>query len=255
MSFVSADMSKRTLRNAGWVSIYGTILGAWVLVLLMATTRPGRDIPLELWASLCASAGEARLGALWLMWSVMVLAMMLPTFVPSLRTYADLKATGAASQAGLVALALGYVVVWIGAAGFGALAQAYLARSGLVSPLGQSLSPYLSGGLLLGAGLYQFSALKEACLSKCRHPLTSFLADWREGLGGSFQMGVRQGMVCLGCCWVLMGLGFVGGTMALGWMAVATLFMTFEKLPAFGRYLTKPVGWALVLSAPLPFLF
>lgn len=238
-------------RGWHWIAVYSTILIAWIGVVLMARGLPGADLPSEIWESLCLAAADANYSALYAMWALMVLAMMLPTFLPTMRTYDDLRIAGAGSWSGSLALVAGYVLVWIIAAGLGAGAQWFLSRTGYLSPLGQSLSPWLTAALLVGAGLYQFSRLKEACLSKCRMPMTFFMERWRPGPAHAFRMGLDLGVICLGCCWALMGLGFVGGTMALGWMGAATLFMTFEKLPAFGRYLTRPAGVALIIAAPV----
>ena len=120
-----------------------------------------------------------------------------------------------------------------------------LLRADLVSVFGDSRSGILSGGLLLVAGAYQFTQLKEACLSKCRRPLVFFMQHWEEG---PLRNGLRLGAVCLGCCWALMLLAFVGGVMNLAFMGLATLFMVLEKLPEIGRWLTRPMGALLLLS-------
>ncbi|MCU9846527.1 DUF2182 domain-containing protein [Defluviimonas sp. WL0024] len=241
-------------RAMGWLGLYGVILAAWAGVALMARGLPGAEagsVPAEFWAALCASAGEAEPVALWAMWALMASAMMLPTFVPALRTFTDLSATGATTGPGAVALVAGYVAVWLAASVFGAAAQWALARGGMLTPAGVSLSPWLTAALLFGAGAYQFSAIKAACLAKCRMPLTFFLQHWRPGATAAFGMGLRLGALCLGCCWALMALGFIGGTMNLVWMGAATLFMTLEKLPEIGRRLTRPAGSALILAGGL----
>ncbi len=236
-------------RALGWAGFYGGILLAWLAVALMAREQGAAGgVPAEFWAAICASAAEASLPALWAMWALMVAAMMLPTFVPALRTYTDLSATGATNGVGAVALVAGYGAIWLGASVIGAVAQAELSRAGLLTPFGASLSPWLTAALLAGAGLYQFSAAKAACLAKCRMPLTFFMEHWRPGAPAAFAMGLRLGALCLGCCWALMALGFIGGTMNLIWMGVATLFMTLEKLPDLGRHLTRPTGWALIVA-------
>jgi predicted metal-binding membrane protein len=124
--------------------------------------------------------------------------------------------------------------------------QLALYRFGLISAIGDSLSDWLTAGLLLGAGLYQFSPVKEACLAKCRRPLTFFMQHWDEG---PWRNGVRLGLVCLGCCWALMLLAFVGGVMNLAFMGVATLIMVGEKMDSVGRYITRPLGIVLISGA------
>lgn len=93
------------------------------------------------------------------------------------------------------------------------------------------------------AGAYQFTALKAACLSKCRAPVTFYMQHWSDG---PLKLGLRLGATCLGCCWALMLLAFVGGIMSLAFMGLATLIMTLEKLPDIGRWLSRPLGVALL---------
>ena len=180
------------------------------------------------------------------MWAIMVAAMMLPGFVPAVRTFLELP--GRATRHGRLAPALvaGFLAVWGAVALIGASVQQALAGAALVGPTGASLTPWLTAGLLLLAGGYQFTALKAACLTQCQAPLTWFMGHWRDGAGGAFAMGTRLGALCVGCCWALMALGFVGGTMNLMFMGLATVFMTLEKLPRIGQHLTAPAGCALI---------
>lgn len=219
-----------------WPAAYGLILLGWLGLFAMVPAEADR--PPGFWEALCVGAGEAGFGTLWAMWALMAIAMMLPTFLPALRTYLGLGAVGASDGRGAAALIAGYVAVWIGAASVGAAAQMALARL-----------PEVAGaeaGLLVLAGLYQFSRMKSACLSKCRMPLTFFMERWRPGALHAFRMGAELGVICLGCCWALMALGLIGGAMNLLWMGAATLFMALEKLPDIGRPLTRPAGWALI---------
>ena len=126
-----------------------------------------------------------------------------------------------------------------------------LFQAGLLTAFGDSRSGVLSAVLLAVAGVYQFSAVKEACLSNCRRPLSFFMQHWDEG---ALRNGVRLGLVCLGCCWALMALAFVGGVMNLAFMGLATVIMVLEKLPDLGRWLTRPLGAAL-LGASVWILF
>jgi len=238
-------------RGLGWLVFFGAILGAWIALLAMVRADPasGLDgLPEGVWASLCLPAGEARFLPLMAMWALMGAAMMLPGFVPALATFRDLAAAGAGEAGASAALVAGYLAVWLAAAAVGAGAQSALAGAALLNPGGALISPLASAGLLIVAGLYQFSGAKSACLSRCRHPLTYFLGRWRPGARAAFGMGAELGLVCLGCCWALMALAFVGGTMNLMWMGLATLFMAAEKLPEIGRPLTRPAGIGLILA-------
>jgi predicted metal-binding membrane protein len=183
---------------------------------------------------------------LFSMWAIMMAAMMGPTFVPTMRAYEDLITSADGSRSGSVGVVLGFFVVWVGFAGLIAFAQYRLIEVGVLTAMGQSVSKYFSAGLLLSAGVYQFTALKDRCLDHCRSPTFQFLAHWRTGFSGGVYMGLHHGAYCVACCWGLMVIGFVGGVMDLLWMGGATLLMTLEKLPQVGRYLTRPLGVGLI---------
>jgi predicted metal-binding membrane protein len=235
--------------GALWLGFFALILAAWAGLFAMVITSPLTGMPAGLWEALCLGAASADLGSLFAMWMLMSAAMMLPTFVPALRTFVNLGAAGATRPVDAAALVAGYGVVWVGGALVGAVAQQALSRAGLLAPDGASLSLWLTAGLLLVAGLYQFTHLKAACLAKCRMPLTFFMERWAPGARRAFRMGLELGALCFGCCWALMALAFVGGTMNLIWMGAATLFMVMEKLPDIGGPLTRPAGYLLVLAA------
>lgn len=201
-------------------------------------------------AVLCGQHAPSGLVTTIAMWCLMWVAMMAPTALPLLRTYRHMAAGsgGRIPRAGFHALLAGYLVVWaLFSAGAGA-AQHLLAAAGAVTDTGVSAAPWLTTGLLAAAGLYQFSALKHACLSRCRSPMAFFLSSWRPGARGALAMGLRHGADCVGCCWALMALAFVGGTMNLAWMGVAMVLMIVEKLP-IGRRLTVPLGAVLIAAA------
>jgi predicted metal-binding membrane protein len=188
------------------------------------------------------------------MWAAMTAAMMLPTLVPTLAVYLALPARARPGPSGAVALIAGYLAVWGLAAAAFALAQAGLIRLGALGPAAALTSPYASAGLLIGAGLWQFTATKTACQTACLRPELRFLAHLTPGIPGAAAMGVRIGLACIGCCWALMALAFVGGAMSLLWMGIATVFMVLEKLPGLGAHLRRPAGAALILAGlALPF--
>lgn len=170
-------------------------------------------------------------------------AMMAPTAFPSFATYDDLSHSAKGTR--FSHLVFGYLTIWIGFSVLAAALQLALFQMNLISAFGDSISVVFSAALLALAGLYQFSPIKDACLSKCRQPLTFFMAHWDEG---PLRNGVRLGVICLGCCWTLMLLGFVGGVNNLAFMGLATLIMVFEKLPQVGRYLTRPLGVVLLAA-------
>lgn len=216
-----------------WLAFFALILGAWVALFMM---------PMP-------ASGHVSYAVVMMMWGLMTAAMMAPTFVPTLKTYRDLTHTKVAGNGGFLALLAGYLAVWLGFSGLAAGAQLGLLRLDLVGAGGASLSWGLNAVLLAFAGGYQFSRLKNACLSECRAPLTFFMGAWQPGITGAARMGLRLGVICLGCCWALMALGFVGGTMNLLWMGIATFVMVVEKLPELGRHITRPLGILLLAGS------
>ena len=238
----------RRMGGAQWLALYALILGAWALLYAMALPANLRDGAViygaDFLASLCVVAPDAAgFARITLMWALMAAAMMAPTALPAFATYEDL---GESAETRLTALVAGYLGVWLGFAVLAAAAQMALFEAGLLTAFGDSRSGFLSTALLALAGLYQFSPAKAACLSRCRRPLAFFMAHWDEG---PLRNGLRLGLVCLGCCWALMALAFVGGVMNLAFMGLATGVMVLEKLPEIGRWLTRPLGAALLVSA------
>lgn len=241
----------RMMGQTHWIALYALILSAWGLLYAMAIPADLRAASatygLEFLASLCVATPDAAgFVGLVAMWAIMSAAMMAPTALPALATYDDLAAAGA--QTRLPVLVAGYLTIWLGFSVFAAAGQLALFGAGLIDPFGTSLSTWLSVGLLTLAGAYQFTPMKEACLSKCRAPMMFFLEHFEEG---PWRNGLRLGAVCLGCCWALMLLGFVGGVMNLAFMGIATVLMALEKLPVLGRWLTRPMGLGLLAAAAL----
>lgn len=235
----------RAMGAPHWLALFGVILCAWVILYAMAIPAELREGAVifgsDFIASLCVvtpdMGGYLRMVA---MWGLMSAAMMAPTALPAFATYDDLPGTR------LWPLVAAYLVVWLGFSLLAAGVQMALFQAGLVSDFGDSRSAVLSAALLMLAGLYQFSTTKEACLSKCRAPLMFFMQHFEEG---PWRNGLRLGLVCLGCCWALMLLAFVGGVMNLAFMGLATVIMVLEKLPDIGRWLTRPLGGVLIASS------
>jgi len=253
---MEVSVAIRRMRAPHWLGFYGLVLGAWAALYAMRVPpevlAAAEIYGAEFWQALCTVApGVAGLPALTAMWAAMAAAMMAPTLLPALATFDDLVQGGAARAGGFAALLAGYLAVWLGFALLAAAAQVALSGAGLLTPWGASAERWFSALLLAGAGAYQFTALKDACLSRCRRPLIFFMAHWAEGPA---RMGLRLGLACLGCCWALMALAFVGGTMNLAFMGLAMVLMTLEKLPRWGGFLTRPLGFALLAAAALTLL-
>lgn len=175
--------------------------------------------------------------------------MMLPGAAPMILFYATIARRRGASggMAGPTGFfVLGYVAVW-GAFSMGAVTlQFVLAEAALLSPEMRAGSRVVAGLTLLGAGLWQWTPLKDACLRHCRSPLDFVLSHWREGSWGAFRMGARHGAYCLGCCWMLMLLLFVGGVMNPVWIAGLTLYVLIEKVTPGGRWIGRVAGVLLI---------
>jgi predicted metal-binding membrane protein len=188
---------------------------------------------------------------LFLMWTVMMIAMMVPSAVPMIQAFLAVNEQRQNSSRPLVPVGiflLGYLVVWTSFSALATLAQWGLHKAALLSPMMVATSPMVSGGLLLAAGVFQWTRLKRACLSRCRSPLSFLMSGWRDGTAGAFSMGLRHGAYCVGCCWALMALLFVVGVMNLLWIAVIALFVMAEKIVPRGELLGHIGGVALVTA-------
>ncbi|WP_043919023.1 DUF2182 domain-containing protein [Jannaschia aquimarina] len=216
-----------------WIALYGTIVAAWTLLWVQAAPSGTLwEVVLDLCRTPVSGTGWLSTLAMWLLMSA---AMMLPTALPAFATFDEIAdAQGVDGGGRLVA---GYAVVWVGFAGLATLCQTILMPA--------SLPHAAAAGLLVAAAAYQWTPLKEACLTRCRQPLTFFMGHWDEG---QWRMGMRLGAVCLGCCWALMALGLIGGLMSLGFMALATLLMTLEKLGS-GRIVSTLIACACLTGA------
>ena len=203
----------------------------------------GSTAPRSVW-----SAGW--LGAAFGMWALMMVAMMLPSAAPMILIYARLPGAGAA-RTGLrltTAFAIAYVAVWTAFSAVAAAAQAQLISSGLVDAAALAVGDrQLAGLLLILAGLYQLTPLKEACLGQCRSPVAFIMRHARPGAAGAIRLGLFHGLYCLGCCWALMVLLFVGGVMNLAWVAMLALVVLAEKL-APARWRARTVLGLLLLA-------
>jgi predicted metal-binding membrane protein len=185
----------------------------------------------------------------FLMWAVMMVAMMLPSTIPMALTYAAVHRRVAPSQSPTLPVtffASGYLLVWLGFSVGATLLQWALEQAALLSPALVAASPLLGGSLLILAGLYQWAPLKEFCLRRCQMPLAFIAHHWRAGRGGAVRMGVEHGVYCVGCCWALMLLLFVGGVMNLIWVAAIAVFVLLEKLGARARVARWISGAGLV---------
>jgi predicted metal-binding membrane protein len=184
------------------------------------------------------SAWDTRhVALLCAMWTVMMIGIMVPSAAPTLLLYAGvMRRSGEGARAALrvYPMAAGYLLVWFGFSVAATLLQRALSVSRLLSPMMILTSPRASGLLLIGAAAYQLTPMKGACLDSCRSPITFITTHMKPGAMGAFRLGVAHGLYCLGCCWALMLVLFVGGVMNLLGIAALMMFVLFEKLTPFG---------------------
>jgi predicted metal-binding membrane protein len=246
-------LSRRS-RDRVWIGFALGVLAAltawaWVFMADAATHQSlGHDVIMHHGAH---DVPVTYIGISLLMWVVMMVAMMLPGASPMILTYATVarrKDVARTAVLGTSAFVSAYLVVWAGFSVLASVGQWALYSNELLDGAMGRTGPLLGAALLVTAGVFQRSALKEVCLSQCRTPLSFVLTGWRDGVGGAFMMGLRHGAYCVGCCWALMLLMFVGGVMSLIWMGGLALFMLVEKVVADGRRFSRRSGLLLVAA-------
>ncbi|MCB2074569.1 MAG: DUF2182 domain-containing protein [Novosphingobium sp.] len=199
----------------------------------------------------------ARFWLTFSMWWIMMVAMMLPSAAPTILLYARAAAhgQGGATRPASESFLAGYLAAWGVFSLVATVLQMVLEQTGLLAPMAMaSESSRLSGAILLAAGAYQLSPLKNVCLRHCRNPAQFLSRHYRPGSSGALRMGLLHGTWCVGCCWLLMALLFVGGVMNLAWIALLTLMVAAEKILPFGRAISIVLGlgciaWGAVLLA------
>lgn len=197
----------------------------------------------------------AQFMATALMWTVMMVGMMTPSVAPMVLIYARVARHSAERGTPFAAsgwFALGYFLAWTAFALAATAAQWGLEQALLLSPMTASAGPQFGGVLLIAVGLYQFSPLKSACLTQCQSPLVFIQqhGGFRPGRLASLALGLRHGAYCLGCCWALMALLFVGGVMNLLWIAALGALVLAEKLVP-GRAVQRLAGAAMLAAGAL----
>ena len=182
------------------------------------------------------------------MWTVMMIAMMLPSALPFTFAFGAEHRRRRARNLPYVPASVflaGYFAIWTAFSAVAASIQLLLQRGALLSSSMSLASSVVAGLTLIAAGAYQWTPFKNACLRHCRSPLGFLLSDWREGWTGAFRMGIGHGLFCLGCCWMLMLLPFASGLMSLPWMAAVTVFVLIEKAAPGGEWFARIGGAAL----------
>ena len=227
-------------------------LVSWMWIVVMARDMYGPMTGASAWM-MTAVWDAPHLALLWAMWAVMMVGMMLPSASPMLLLFGGVarrSATGASGASGQIyAFAAGYFVVWALFSLAATVLQRLLATLLLVSPMMEATSPAVGAALLLIAGVYQLTPIKQTCLRTCQSPLGFLMSRWRTGVSGAFRMGLEHGALCVGCCWALMLLLFAGGVMNLAVIAALTALVAFEKLTPLGTHGARTSGVLLIAAA------
>ncbi len=241
--------AEQLLRRDRQVVLAGLVLiaalaWAYLVYLVLRMDMGGMDMGGESMAGMMQLAPWSATDALlmFVMWAVMMVGMMLPSATPMVLLYARVVRHNAEDDNPLTnsgAFLAGYVIVWTLFSAAATTLQWGLEQAALLSPMMVSTSPTLGGLLLIAAAVYQWTPYKDACLQRCRAPAWFLSKHWRNGAGGALRMGLIHGAYCLGCCWSLMLLLFVGGVMNLLVIAAITIFVLLEKVAPRGRTLGR----------------
>jgi predicted metal-binding membrane protein len=241
-------------------ALLAVIVAAWIWIALGAGMHAAMmEMPGQLMPGMTSMTMSVMTPAAWTfgyaalmfsMWWIMMIAMMLPSASPTLLLFARInrkEKAGGRPYVPTAVFATGYVAVWGGFSVIAASLQWALERAGLLSSTLASTSLWIGSAILIAAGLWQLTPMKTMCLRHCRTPLSFLVGHWRQGQLGAFRMGLEHGAYCVGCCWFLMGLLFVGGIMNLYWIAGLAAFVLIEKTIPFGHWVSRAAGVALVL--------
>jgi predicted metal-binding membrane protein len=235
--------------RAGLIAVLAAVtLACWAWIAPMARDMYGAMSGPSAWM-MTGTWDTPHLLLLGAMWTVMMAGMMLPSASPALLLYAGAARHRSGDRRArwlVYAMAGGYLLVWTGFSVSATILQRTLSALLLLSPMMVLTSPLFSGALLILAGVYQLTPLKQACLLSCRDPLAFLMQRWREGAAGAFRLGVEHGLYCLGCCWALMLLLFAGGVMNLAVIGALTAFVLVEKLTALGARGLRVTGILLI---------
>lgn len=225
-------------------ALIGVSVLAWSYVIFLWARMPGIDgratVAMSLWTPM-------DVVFMLVMWAIMMVGMMLPSAIPMTLLYAGMvrKAEQQGTpMAPTVAFVSGYLTMWCLFSVGATVAQWGLHEAALLSPMMMAKSRELGAALLIVAGVYQFTPWKAVCLDHCRSPAHFISNHWRASASGAFRLGVHHGAFCVGCCWALMGLLFVGGVMNVLWIAAITIFVFVEKVLPVGPWLGRVGGLA-----------
>lgn len=226
-----------------------TIL-AWAWLVPAALDMYGSMSGLSAW--MMDARWDSRYGALiFVMWTVMMVAMMLPSLAPALLLYGGIcrsDAAGGSPAVRVYAFAAGYLGAWAVFSAAATLLQWQLSRHGLMNMMMELSDARIGAAALILAGAYQWMPFKQSCLSRCRSPAGFISEHWRRGATGAVRIGFDYGLYCLGCCWALMLVLFVCGVMNLGYIVLLSLLVLIEKSTPWGLAAARLCGGVLIAA-------
>ncbi len=193
----------------------------------------------------------------FLMWGVMMTAMMVPSATPMVMMFAAINRKRRELEQTFVptfVFLAGYVIAWTGFGALATLIQWPLHRYALLTPMMDNSSNWLAGLVLIVAGVYQWTPWKDVCLNHCRTPLGFVMTEWRDGAKGALIMGIKHGLFCVGCCWALMLVLFAVGVMNMLWVVLITIFVIVEKVMPGGPWLVRLISGLLLAAWGVWFL-
>lgn len=238
-----------------WGALVFIVILAWAYLLLLAREMSAHDMSGDMCGMLDWVFKDYLM--MFVMWAVMMVGMMVPTCIRSVTIYSRIANQAQGSCNAVAAtywFVLGYVIVWTGFSVVATLLQAMFNKLGMLSPMMVNSSSYLGAGLLIAAGLYQLTPWKDTCLVHCQSPAMYLAGRFGPRVLDGVGLGIRHGAYCLGCCWLLMALLFVGGVMNLLWIAAITAFVFMEKLLQTSIKVTRVSAVLMIVSGAVYFI-
>ena len=247
MSRVSPLSLKQRDQYLVIASLAVLVIAAWVYLIVLDTSISRIQPAIHVWT-------PVDFIAMFLMWAVMMIGMMVPSAMRTVLIYSRIVMNAQSRSQAIAPTHLfvsGYIVIWSLFSLLATTMQWLLEMAALLSPMMTTTSSYLGAALLICAGVYQLTPLKDACLKHCQSPAAFIASHYRKGSYGAFQLGMQHGIYCLGCCWALMGLIFLGGVMNLMWILAISLFVLAEKLLPPRIRSVRITGMTMILSGLL----
>jgi len=220
---------------------------AWAYMLHMAWGMVGKGMDINL--ACLGHWGPGDLAHMFIMWSIMMVAMMVPSASPMIIIFASVNRQRSGMQGPFIPtwlFVLGYLTAWTVYSALATLVQWGLHTAALLTHTLVITSPLLAALLLVATGIFQWTPFRDACMTQCRSPFGFIITEWREGRWGALIMGLKHGIYCVGCCWMLMTLCFALGVMNMLWMAALTAFMLLEKITD-NKWISRTAGLILVV--------